>query len=764
MKLDGMRYRGVALRLFGVFASVMLCGMIGCGSFDGGCIATPGGGGTSDQDSDGVVDSSDNCPAIANSSQADVDGDGVGDACDNCVNTSNLDQADQDEDGVGDLCDNSPEDPNPGQGDSDGDGVGNVSDNCRNIVNPDQDDADGDGVGDVCDNCLNIGNSSQTDLDGDGSGDACDNCPSRPNSDQADGDGDGDGDVCDNCPSDANADQMDTDGDGVGDVCEGDRDGDGVLDVNDNCLIHPNPSQTDTDGDGIGDVCDVCPYNADANQADADGDGVGNACDNCPSDHNANQADGDGDGVGDDCDNCPNQANSTQADADGDGVGDACEGDKDSDGVVDDDDNCVNVANAAHTVATDCNNDGDKSDSGEAIGEQCDRDGDEVGDACDNCPNVVNANQADSEGSGTGDGVGDACDNCPNKANADQADADGDGVGNVCDNCPNDSNADQADADGDGDGDVCDDNGGGGGDPDPVVVTIPGGDFTAFPCEEVTITAETVPVAATIAWVQTSGRTADGFVDNGDKTATFTIPTAAEAQDILEFTATGSAEDYSNATASVQVTVSAYTSTVQLLGDEIKSSGAAVPGDTVTLDLDDSVAASWTAVWTQDAGDTDQVDDLAAMDSRSASFTAPNVTESVELTFHARGCRVDDLGVGLEGTVTVPVQVAGAAFDLPSEIEVDSVVDLKHDDNPDTGQPILTVDSGAPADYEVLFFLSADGALPGDVLVTVDQDTGVLTVDAASAVGVDVEITVQVFGAAGLLAEASDTFTIVAAP
>jgi hypothetical protein len=35
-----------------------------------------------DADSDGVPDSSDNCPAVANTDQTDTDGDGIGDACD----------------------------------------------------------------------------------------------------------------------------------------------------------------------------------------------------------------------------------------------------------------------------------------------------------------------------------------------------------------------------------------------------------------------------------------------------------------------------------------------------------------------------------------------------------------------------------------------------------------------------------------------------------------------------------------------------------
>ena len=37
---------------------------------------------TPDTDGDGVPDSSDNCPNVANPNQADTDGDGVGDACD----------------------------------------------------------------------------------------------------------------------------------------------------------------------------------------------------------------------------------------------------------------------------------------------------------------------------------------------------------------------------------------------------------------------------------------------------------------------------------------------------------------------------------------------------------------------------------------------------------------------------------------------------------------------------------------------------------
>ncbi len=40
----------------------------------------------SDQDSDCVADSNDNCPADANPHQGDADGDGLGDICDDCPN------------------------------------------------------------------------------------------------------------------------------------------------------------------------------------------------------------------------------------------------------------------------------------------------------------------------------------------------------------------------------------------------------------------------------------------------------------------------------------------------------------------------------------------------------------------------------------------------------------------------------------------------------------------------------------------------------
>ncbi|MEK6675719.1 MAG: thrombospondin type 3 repeat-containing protein [Planctomycetota bacterium] len=47
-----------------------------------------------DSDADGICDSADNCPAIANANQADSDGDTVGDACDLCPGQDDLLDAD----------------------------------------------------------------------------------------------------------------------------------------------------------------------------------------------------------------------------------------------------------------------------------------------------------------------------------------------------------------------------------------------------------------------------------------------------------------------------------------------------------------------------------------------------------------------------------------------------------------------------------------------------------------------------------------------
>ena len=58
-----------------------------------------------DRDEDGVFDSIDICPSVANAGQQDSDQDGSGNACDNCTLVSNSNQLDSNGDGFGNACD-----------------------------------------------------------------------------------------------------------------------------------------------------------------------------------------------------------------------------------------------------------------------------------------------------------------------------------------------------------------------------------------------------------------------------------------------------------------------------------------------------------------------------------------------------------------------------------------------------------------------------------------------------------------------------------
>ncbi len=130
----------------------------------GGCPPTPTP--LVDSDGDGVFDDYDNCPMVANPTQANADFDREGDACDNSTSVT----------------------------DGDRDGVPDAGDNCPMVANAAQEDADHDGMGDACDSA------NDPDGDGDGVADARDNCPMAANATQADADMDGQGDACDTTP------------------------------------------------------------------------------------------------------------------------------------------------------------------------------------------------------------------------------------------------------------------------------------------------------------------------------------------------------------------------------------------------------------------------------------------------------------------------------------------------------------------------------------------------------------------------------------
>ncbi|MBI2897479.1 MAG: thrombospondin type 3 repeat-containing protein [Deltaproteobacteria bacterium] len=428
-----------------------------------------------DGDGDGVYDSVDNCPLVANPGQEDLDSDGAGDACDLCP--ADAPPEDRDGDGLCNSADNCPDVANVGQGNRDGDGEGDVCDGCPD--DPPPEDRDGDGLCNASDNCPDASNAGQGDRDGDGEGDVCDACPDEPPPEDRDGDG-----LCnasDNCPDDSNAGQGDRDGDGEGDVCDGcpddpppeDRDGDGLCNAGDNCPDVANVGQGDRDSDGEGNDCDGCPD--DPPPEDRDGDGLCNASDNCPDAANPGQADLDSDGLGDACDpcpdgggldtdgdgacdagdNCPAIANPGQEDGDSDGEGDVCDAcpadpppeDRDGDGLCNAVDNCPDAANPGQEDL-DSDGLGDACDACPDGGGQ-DTDGDGACDAGDNCPAIANPGQEDSDS----DGAGDVCDPCPADA---PDDTDGDGLCDSADNCPEDANVGQADADGDGVGDACD--------------------------------------------------------------------------------------------------------------------------------------------------------------------------------------------------------------------------------------------------------------------------------------------------------------------
>ena len=389
-----------------------------------------------DSDGDGVPNSTDNCPSVANASQADADGDGVGDVCDNAPGVANPDQRDTDGDGVGDAADT----------DDDNDGCPDTSDDFP--LDPSEcTDTDGDG----------IGNNADTDDDGDGVLDTSDNCPFSPNADQSDIDADGIGDVCDSdidgdgwsneqeiaCgadPLDASDTLSDFDSDGLPDCTDPDDDNDGVLDAVDAFPFNA-AEWIDTDGDGIGNnadldddndgqsdedeiTCGTDPLDAVSFSGDDDNDGINNCFD----------TDNDNDGVADENDAFPLDP-TEWTDTDSDGVGNNADTDDDNDGFSDLDElSCDANPLDAESVPADLDNDGIPNCL------DTDRDGDGVLNAEDAFPDDETESQ-DTDGDGLGDNF--------------EVDDDGDGVLDVDDAFPLDP-TEWADQDNDGIGDNAD--------------------------------------------------------------------------------------------------------------------------------------------------------------------------------------------------------------------------------------------------------------------------------------------------------------------
>ena len=151
-----------------------------------------------DTDNDGAIDGVDNCPVNPNADQIDTDNDEQGNVCDEDDDNDGLTDleevglgtnpllADTDSDGSIDSLDNCLFSANADQLDTDADEQGNVCD----------EDNDNDGLTDFEE--VNLGTDPLSeDTDSDGENDNVDNCPLITNADQLDADGDTFGDVCD---------------------------------------------------------------------------------------------------------------------------------------------------------------------------------------------------------------------------------------------------------------------------------------------------------------------------------------------------------------------------------------------------------------------------------------------------------------------------------------------------------------------------------------------------------------------------------------
>ncbi len=234
------------------------------------------------------------------------------------------------------------------------------------------------------------------------------------------------------------------------------------------------------------------------------------------------EGDSDGDTILDEVDNCLLDINTDQTDTDSDGEGDVCDVDDDRDLIDDTADLCPLVSGTvALSGCPDTDNDtiSDLVDNCPALTntDQLDTDVDDVGDVCDEdddndgindtvdtCPLVAGAAPsgcASVTTDGDGDGINDTQDNCPFIANPTQSDRNTDGQGDACsdadgdviaddvDNCPDVANSDQVDSDADGLGDACA--------PIATATFTPTPTLTNTPSPTATFTSTPVPPTAT---------------------------------------------------------------------------------------------------------------------------------------------------------------------------------------------------------------------------------------------------------------------------
>lgn len=367
----------------------------------------------------------------------DEDGDGVGDEVDNCPFVANPTQANHDGDAFGDLCD--ADDDNDAILDTDDDcALGNLSwisstatdhdmDGCADLTEDNDD--DNDGMDDNTDYCatgdLAWTSSSSTDYDMDGCRDAGE-------------DYDDDNDrICDAAVMDgfwtcsessAEIDLCPMSSPSFFSIMSNDGDQDGCED---------NTEDLDDDNDGFSDSIDNCPDNAGTSDAgsvigcdDWDADGYADSVDEFPTEP-TQWSDLDGDGFGDEVDglegdHCPTVAGISSNDRIG------CL-DTDRDGWSDPD---------AAWLAT------DGADAFPTYSTQhADRDGDGYGDSstgfrADVCPDIEGTSTEDVFGclDTDGDGWSDTGDAFPEDATQ-HVDADMDGYGdsrngNLPDSCP----------------------------------------------------------------------------------------------------------------------------------------------------------------------------------------------------------------------------------------------------------------------------------------------------------------------------------------